>query len=91
MSDPEQRHWTVEIFRVANQDRQQVILTAFRAVERADVNALGTQSGNDWFVVVETSSPEDRFLVRTIISTMDSQSTRAYSFRASRVLGPMPA
>jgi hypothetical protein len=87
----EQRHWSVEIFRVLDHDRQQRVLQAFRDIGQPDVTALGTQRGRDWFVVVETSSWEDGFFARSTISAIDVHSTRAYSFKAADVLGPLPA
>jgi hypothetical protein len=87
----EQRQWSVEIFHVLDHDRQQRILEAFRDISRADVTALGTQSGRDWFVVVETGSWDDRFFARNTIAAIDAHATRAYSFQPPPVLGPMPA
>jgi hypothetical protein len=78
----EQRLWSVEIFHVMNHDRQQRILEAFRDIGRTEVTALGTQSGRDWFVIVETCSWEDKFLARNTISVIDPHSTRPYSFKA---------
>jgi hypothetical protein len=89
MSD--QRRWSVEIFHVLDHDRQQRVLEAFRDIGRDDVAALGTQSGRDWFVVVETSSWEDRFFARSTISAIDVHATRTYTFKAPDVVGPMPA
>jgi hypothetical protein len=87
----EQQRWSVEIFHVFDHDRQQRILEVFRDIGRPHVTALGTQSGPDWFVVVETSSWEDRFFARNIISAIDAHSTQTYSFGAPDVVGPMPA
>lgn len=88
---PPQRHWCVEIHHVRNQDRQQRVLEAFRDIARAGVTALGSQCGDQWFVVVETGTVEDRFLARDTISAVDPHATRAYSFKAPSIPGPMPA
>jgi hypothetical protein len=87
----EQRRWSVEIFHVSGHDRQQRILEAFRDIGRTEVTALGTQSGRDWFVIVETCTWDDIFFVRNTVSTIDVHATRAYSYKSPSVLGPMPA
>ncbi len=88
---PSQRRWSIEIHSVLDRHRQQRILEAFRDIGRPDVTALGTRSGNQIFVVVETSTVDDRFFARTTISTIDPHATRAYSFKAPQLTGPMPA
>jgi hypothetical protein len=91
MTDTQQRRWSIEIYHVLDHDRQQRILEAFRDIGRAEVTALGSQSGRDWFVVVETSTVEDRFFVRSTISAIDEHATRAYTYRAPQLSGPIPA
>jgi len=91
MTEAQQRRWSIEIFHVLNHDRQQRILQAFRDIGRAEVTALGSQSGRDWFVVVETSTVEDRFFVRSTIAAIDEHATRAYSHKAPQLSGPIPA
>jgi hypothetical protein len=86
---PTKRRWSVEVYYVLDRDRQQRILEAFRDSTREEITALGTQSGRDWFVVVETGSVEDRFFARNTIKSIDVHATRSYSFKPSQVLGPM--
>ncbi len=91
MTETHQRRWSIEIHHVLNHHRQQCILKAFRDIGRAEVTALGSQSGGDWFVVVETSTVEDRFFARSTISAIDEHATRAYSYKAPQLTGPIPA
>jgi hypothetical protein len=88
---PESKRWSVEIYHVMNRDRQQRILEVFRDIAHVDVTVLGTQSGRGHFVVVETSSWDDRFFARTTIASIDVHAARTYTFKAPTVLGPMPA
>jgi hypothetical protein len=85
---PTKRRWSVEVYYVLDRDRQQRILEALRDSAR-EITALGTQSGRDWFVIVETGSVEDRFFARNIIKSIDVHAIRSYSFKPSQVLGPM--
>lgn len=85
------RQWSVEVHHVLDHDRQQRILEAFRDIGRPDVTALGTRNGGHFFVVVETSTVEDKFSARTTITAIDPHATRAYTFKAPQVAGPMPA
>ena len=87
----EHEDWSVEIYQVLNHDRQQRVLEAFRDLARADVKALGTQRGRDWFVVVETGSWDGEFVARSAIAGIDVHAARRYSFTTPRVLGPLPA
>lgn len=91
MTETHQRRWSIEIYHVPNHHRQQSILEAFRDIGPAEVAALGSQSGGDWFVVVETSTVEDRFFVRSTISAIDEHATRAYSYNAPQLTGRIPA
>jgi hypothetical protein len=87
----EQERWSVEIYQVLNHDRQQRVLEAVRDLARADVKALGTQRGRDWFVVVETSSWDGEYVARSAIAAIDAHAARRYSFKSPRVLRPLPA
>ena len=92
MSDsPHQPRWSIEVYHVMDHERQQRILEAFRDIGRADVTALGSQSGHDWFVIVETSSGNDKFLARSTIRTIDMHATRAYAYKNHQLTGPLPA
>jgi hypothetical protein len=85
----EQRRWSVEVYYVLSRQRQQRIMEALRDSAREEITALGTQSGRCWFVIVETSSVEDRFFARNTIKSIDVDAIRSYSFKPSQLLGPM--
>jgi hypothetical protein len=88
--EPRKQRWSVEVYYVLDGDRQQRILEAFRdSSAREEITALGTQSGRDWLVVVETGSVEDRFFARNTIKAIDVHATRSYSFKPSQLVGPM--
>ncbi len=89
IESPRGKRWSVEIFHVLDHDRQQRVLEAFRDMARPDITALGTQSGRDWFVMIETSTVEDRFLARTTVTVIDTSATRAYSFKTPDFVGPL--
>lgn len=88
---PSSRPWSVEIYQAANQDHQQNILEAFRATGRPDVVALGTLSGPDSFVVVETSNKRAAFHARRAIFTIDPEARRTFKSGASGPPGLVPA
>jgi hypothetical protein len=92
MSDsPHQPHWSIEVYHVLDHERQQRILEAFRDIGRADVTALGSQNGHDWYVTVETSTGGDKFFARSTICAIDRHATRAYSYKSAQLSGPLPA
>ncbi len=92
MSDsPHHPHWSIEVYQVLDQGRQQHILEAFRDIGRADVTALGSQRGHAWFVIVETRSGNDKNFARSTIATIDRHATRAYSYKNSHLTGTLPA
>ncbi len=90
-ASPSERRWSVEIHHVSSHDRQQRILEAFRDIARPEVTALGSQNSDSHFMVVETSTTEDRAFARTTISVIDAHASRTYSFKPSAHSGPMPA
>jgi hypothetical protein len=85
------QHWSVEIFKVTDQDRQEKILGIFLEAGLPHVLALGAQSGHECYVTVETSSVDDRIFVRRVISTVDPGAQRTYLSREAPIPGPIPA
>ena len=45
--------WALSVFRVENPQAQQRVLQALRRLGRADLTVLGTQRGNEAFVVID--------------------------------------
>lgn len=79
-------NWCIEIYRVSNQNRQECILGAFDEIRRPDVTALGSQSGQDRFVIVELMKPAARIHALRVIVTIDPHAELTYS-----TLAPEPA
>ena len=88
---PSQRPWSVEIYQVLDHNHQQRILHVFRELAHPNVIALGTQSGHDWFVVIEVSSLADRVFAHRTICAIDRHATRTYSSGRPQLAGPLPA
>jgi hypothetical protein len=83
--------WSVEIYEVLDLDHQQRILEVFLEIGRPHVLALGTQSGRNWFVIVEVSTVADRMFARRTIAAIDAHATRTFSSKGTQLSGPMPA
>ena len=71
--------WKVAIFRVSSEDRLQRILRAFHRIDRPGVCALGSQSGDERFVIVECPSADAEMHVRRIILTLDPYAVETHS------------
>jgi hypothetical protein len=82
--------WSVEIYQTLDRDRQQRILEVFRDIERPKVTALGTQSENHWFVIVEVRSIEDRTFASRTIRVIDPRAARTYSSGRPQLAGSLP-
>ena len=86
-----QRSWSIEIYQVLDQDRQQRILEVFREVERSKVTALGTQSEHGWFVIVEVGSIDDRIFASRTVRVLDPRAALTYSSGRRQTAGSLPA
>ncbi len=74
--------WKIQIFRVQSQRRQQRILSVFHRIDHPGITALGTQSGPDWFVIVECSTFADQLRAARIVLTIDPLAVRTYECEA---------
>lgn len=81
--------WKIQIYRVQSECRQRRILSAFQRIARPGVIALGTRSGPDWFVVVESCSYATEIHARRVVVTIDPTATRTYECEAPPA-GPLP-
>lgn len=70
--------WTIQIYRVRSESRQQSVLSAFKRIARPGVIALGTQSGPEHFVIVECCSLLNQFYARRVVLTIDPLAERTY-------------
>jgi hypothetical protein len=77
---PSQTEWKIQIYRVQSGLAQQRMLAAFRRIDRPGVIALGTQSGPDWFVIVESSSLVAEIHARRVVMTIDPKAVRTYEY-----------
>lgn len=75
-----QADWKIQIFRVQGHLRQQRMLAAFRRIDRPGVVALGTQSGPEWFVIIECSSLAAEIQARRVVMTIDPTAVRTYEY-----------
>ncbi len=74
--------WKIHIYRVRSEWHQQRILTIFHRVARPGLTALGTRSGPDWFVVVESGSLASSIHAARIITTIDPRAVRTYEYES---------
>ncbi|TXL61526.1 hypothetical protein [Aeromicrobium terrae] len=88
---PKSPHWSVDVYRVSDREHQQRVLATFRAECRPAVTALGTQDATSWFVMIETSSTEDRLWSRLTVMAHDAMASRSYSFGQPPLFGPVLA
>lgn len=79
---PSKAGWKIQIFRVQGERRQQRILSVFHRIDRPGITALGTQSGPDWFVIVECCSFADQLRASRVILTIDPLAVRTYESEA---------
>jgi hypothetical protein len=79
-SSPSIPDWKIQIYRVENERRQQRILSVFHRIDGPGIVALGTQSGPDWFVVLECSSFADQIRAKHIVLTIDPGAERTYEY-----------
>jgi hypothetical protein len=89
--EPSQHPWAVEIYQVLDHDHQQRILKVFSEIAHPNVIALGTQSGRDWYVIVEVASIGDRTFASRTIHAVDRHAARTYSSGRPQLAGPLPA
>lgn len=75
--------WRIQIYSVRDCLSQQRILSAIHRIDSPGVVALGTQSGPDWFVIVECSSLVDQIRAHRIVTTIDPRAVRTYDHRSS--------
>lgn len=74
--------WKIHIYRVRDEDRQQRIVSAFKQMARPGVVALGTQSGPDFFVIVECCSLMNEVYARRVVRTIDPLADRTFECEA---------
>lgn len=91
VKSPKSPQWSVDVYRVTDGDSQQSVLTAFLIAGRPAVTALGTQNGPEWFVMIETQSPEDRRWSRRTLKAVDARAFRSYTFGQPPLMGPVLA
>jgi hypothetical protein len=77
---PSQTEWKIQIYRVQSAIRQQRMLAAFRRIDRPGVIALGTQSGPDWFVIIECCSFTAEIHARRVVKAIDPKAVRTYEY-----------
>jgi hypothetical protein len=70
--------WKIQIYRVQSHRRLQRMLAAFQRIDRPGVVALGTQSGPDWFVIIECGSLSAEIHARRVVMTIDPRAVRTY-------------
>lgn len=80
--------WKLRIYRVQDRVHQQRILTTFLRLGWPGVTVLGTQSGRDWFVIIECSAPTDDIRTSRIVMTIDPLATRTHECKGSPTLVP---
>jgi hypothetical protein len=73
---PDEFRWSLLIYRVSGPARQQRILRAFHRIASPGMTVLGTQSGPDWFVIVDCDSMVHELRARRLIVGMDRAATR---------------
>lgn len=75
-TSPSRTDWTIQIYRVQDERCLQRIIAAFHRIDRPGVVALGTQSGPDWYVVVECDSLASQIHAGRIVMTIDPRAVR---------------
>ena len=74
--------WKIRIYRVQDERCQQRILSVFHQIDRPGVVALGTQSGPDWFAIVECDSLAAQIRADRVVMTIDPRAIRTYECEA---------
>lgn len=73
---PDEIRWSLLIYRVSGAIRQQRILRAFHRIASPGMTVLGTQSGEDWFVIVDCDSLVHELRARRVILELDWAATK---------------
>jgi hypothetical protein len=73
--------WAVVVYQVSSLDRQQRILRVFHRLDRPDVVALGTQTDDASFVVVECPDATAEMHARRVVLMVDPYATAAHTTR----------
>ncbi|MEO6606127.1 MAG: hypothetical protein ABIN55_10975 [Aeromicrobium sp.] len=73
------RHWSLEIFQLTSNRRQQRSLEAFGRVGMSGVHALGVVRNDEFFVIVDAASPAEELQSRRILMSIDPLAVRVQS------------
>jgi hypothetical protein len=73
---PDEVRWSLLIYRVSSDARQQRILRAFHRIASPGMTVLGTQSGPECFVIVDCDSMLHELRARRVIVGLDGAATK---------------
>lgn len=78
--------WALSVFRVEDHAAQQRVLQALRGLGRADLTAMGTQRGDETFVVIDWDSLSDGGYAKQVVMAVDRHATVTYASERREVL-----
>ena len=78
--------WALSVFRVEDHAAQQRVLLALRRLGRDDLTAMGTQRGNETFVVIDWDSLSDEGYAKQVVSAADPHAAITYASERQGVL-----
>lgn len=77
-NQPSRPDWTLQIYRIRDEGRQQRILSAFDCIGRPGVVAVGVQVDDQWFIVLECGSWLTEMHARRLLTAIDPRAVRTY-------------
>ena len=77
--------WSLLIYRVTSEERQQRILRAFHRIAWPGMSVLGTQCDGDLFVIVDCDTLAHELHARRIIGRIDNHAVRMLRSRMSHL------
>lgn len=78
--------WALSVFRVEDHVAQQRVLRALRRLGRADLTAMGTRRGSEFFVVIDWDCASDGFPPTKVVLTADRRASTSFTSRSEVAL-----
>ena len=78
--------WALSVFRVEDHVAQQRVLQALQRLGRADLTAMGTQRGDETFVVIDWDSLADGSHAKQVVMAADRHATITYASERQEAL-----